>query len=159
MNMEQLAVLIYNAPRVYICGNGGSAANAMHMANDLIAVGIKAHALTADIATLTCIANDYGYDQVFSRQLMVFGSPSEVVICLSGSGNSKNILMALDVARHLRMISVAVTDGGEAADRADHHLQTPGGMQYAEEKQIHVGHLVSKMIFNMRGPIDVWDKQ
>lgn len=150
MNIEQLAVLIYNAPRVYICGNGGSAANAMHIANDLISVGIKAHALTADIATLTCIANDYGYEFVFSRQLLVFGERGDVVICLSGSGNSKNIINAILTAKSIDVTTVAITDGGEAADIADHHLQTPGGMQFAEEKQIHVGHLVSKMIRNMR---------
>lgn len=125
----KLAKAIKKAQRVYLCGNGGSAANAIHIANDLIAVGIKAQALTADIATLTAIANDFGYQQVFSRQLMVLGQPGDLLIALSGSGNSPNILNAVVTALDIGMEIVKIF-GNELGEN----------MQQAEETQIRLGH-------------------
>src|SRR5690349_307963 len=101
--------------RVYLCGNGGSAANAMHIANDLLygvgmgkAQGMRALALTADSTVMTCLANDVGYDTIFSKQLEVQASPGDVLIALSGSGNSPNIVRALEVAKELHMKSFAI---------------------------------------------------
>ena len=88
--------------QVFLAGNGGSAGNAIHLANDLIYAlskrqgsGIRVHALPANAATLTCLANDVGYDKVFSLQLSVLARPGDVLIVFSGSGNSPNILAAL----------------------------------------------------------------
>ena len=125
----QLAESIRKAKRVYIAGNGGSAANAIHIANDLISVGIKAHALTADVATLTAIANDYGYEYVFSRQLEVFAEKGDLLIAMSGSGTSQNILNAIREATWIGMdvFKIFGNERGEA-------------MQAAEESQLSLGH-------------------
>lgn len=139
----EIAELIRKAKRVYLCGNGGSAANAIHIANDLISVGVRAHALTADIATLTAIANDFSYKEVFSRQLKVFGEAGSVLIALSGSGNSDNILLALVEAKLVGLSTVAVVGnyGGPAAVLlADHVLRMGENMQAAEEAQLVFGH-------------------
>src|SRR6185503_5933163 len=98
-----LADLIRKAKRVWIAGNGGSAANAIHWANDLLSCGVRAQALTADVATLTAIANDYSYGAVFSHQLKVLGDPGDLFIALSGSGKSPNILQAIATAKEIGM--------------------------------------------------------
>ena len=108
ISVDDLIGLLMTANHVYLCGNGGSAANAIHIANDLVSVGIRAHPLTADVATLTAIANDYGYEFVFSRQLAVFAQRGDLLIVLSGSGNSENILQALASAKHLGIPSIAI---------------------------------------------------
>ena len=129
--------------RVYLIGNGGSAANAIHIANDLVSCGIRAHALCADVATLTAIANDFGYEHVFSRQLGVFADEGDMLIALSGSGNSPNILFALALAKELGLFTVAVLgDFGEAkaaslTDECERHGAT---MQEAENYQLKFGH-------------------
>lgn len=124
---------IRSARRTYLAGNGGSAANALHIANDLIACGIRAHALTGDVATLTAIANDEGFERVFVRQLEVFGTDRDVLILLSGSGRSPNILAAANYGRHIGM---AVHEIFGAAMGMD--------MQQAEEYQIRLGHALRK---------------
>jgi len=128
-----LAETIRHARRVYIIGNGGSAANAIHMANDLVACGVKAHALTADIATLTAIANDYGYPFVFSRQLGVYGERGDLLIAMSGSGKSTNILLAIEKAHEIGM-SVWRIFGNERGE----------DMQQAEEAQLKIVHELRK---------------
>ena len=91
---------------VFICGNGGSAANANHIANDLsIAAvrnskrGLKVESLGSNLAVITCIANDYGYEKIFSEQLKNKASKDDLLLVLSGSGNSKNILNAIKQAK------------------------------------------------------------
>ena len=93
---------------VFLCGNGGSAANANHWANDLIygagktgRGGIRAHSLAANTSVIMCLANDTGYENVFSGQLCVLASPGDILIALSGSGNSPNIIRALEEANLL----------------------------------------------------------
>jgi len=124
------------ARRVYIAGNGGSAANAIHMANDLISAGVKAHALTADVATLTAIANDYGYKHVFARQIAVFGEPGDLLIAMSGSGQSENIVEAINAAKAKGMVTYAITgryhEGARPVmDAADHCMPFGRDMQDA----------------------------
>ena len=123
------------AKRVYIIGNGGSAANAMHIANDLVSCGIRAHALTADIATFSAIANDYGYENVFSRQIEVFGESDDLLIALSGSGKSPNILKAIDTAQDIGM-SIWRIFGNERGEN----------MQQAEETQLKIGHDLMRVL-------------
>ena len=120
------------AGAVYIIGNGGSYANAMHIANDLIACGIRAH--TLDPATLTATANDYGYEHVFSRWLRVFANRGDLLIALSGSGKSLNILNAISVAEEIGMDVERVF----GAPRL--------GMQEAEERQVILGHELMRQL-------------
>ena len=112
---------------VFIVGNGGSAANATHLVNDLLACGVRA--FTLDVATLTASANDYGYETVFARWLRVVGEPGDLLIALSGSGKSANILNAVTVAEELGMYVHRVFGREQGL-----------GMQDAEEAQIHLGH-------------------
>lgn len=138
------------AKRVYLCGNGGSAANAIHIANDLVSCGVKAHSLTADVSTLTAIANDYGYEYVFSRQLFVFGEPGDLLIALSGSGNSQNIVNALLQAEQIGMNSWAIVGNAksEAAKIAKNIMVTERDMQTSEEAQLVLGHTIMKWLKN-----------
>ena|SRR3990167_7169557 len=125
-----LAERIKKAPHIYLIGNGGSYANAMHIANDLIACGVKAY--TLDPATLTAIANDYGYEYVFSRWLEMVGEKGDLLIALSGSGTSKNILLAIRIATLMGM-DVEKVFGAPKLD-----------MQEAEEFQIVWGHQIMR---------------
>lgn len=125
--MTELEKKIRKASRVFIIGNGGSYANAQHIANDLLACGIKA--FTLDAATLTATANDYGYEQVFKRWLAVVAQKDDLLIALSGSGKSPNILLACDEAKLIGM-DVYTIFGNERGQN----------MQIAEEHQLRVGH-------------------
>src|SRR3990167_8562312 len=115
------------ANRVFIVGNGGSYANAMHICNDLLACGIPA--FTLDPATMAASANDYGWDTVFERWLRTVGHRGDLLIALSGSGKSPNILKAVAAARELGM-KVHCIFGNERGE----------DMQQAEEAQIRIGH-------------------
>ena len=141
--------------KVFICGNGGSAANAIHLANDLhygiggcggdkVIGGIQVEALTANQGIVTCLANDIGYENIFSHQLQVKAAADDILIVLSGSGNSKNILKALRTAKQLKMKSVAILafDGGESLSLADVSIHfSINDMQIAEDTQLIVGHI------------------
>lgn len=129
--MSGLARRIRAAKRVYLIGNGGSYANACHIANDLLACGIKAY--TLDCSTLTASANDFGYESVFARWLKTVGEPGDLLIALSGSGKSANILSAILAASAIGMDVELVTD----------YLRTRD-MQQSEEDQIVLGHKLMK---------------
>lgn len=122
-----LVFALRRASRVYIVGNGGSYANAVHICNDLLNCGIKAY--TLDPATLTAYANDFGYETVFARWLRVVGEPGDLLVVLSGSGKSPNILKAIEVAEE-RGMEVFRIFGNERGE----------GMQKAEESQLVLGH-------------------
>jgi len=146
--IDKLVKFIRAAKHVYLCGNGGSAANAIHIANDLIAAGVRAHALTADVATLTAIANDYGYNKVFSRQIEVFGQKGDLLIVLSGSGCSQNIINALARAADKKMRTVSVFGAYNIVkyDWADLRIWTGNTMQAAEEYQLFLGHALMRRL-------------
>ena len=150
----RLAEDISAAKRVYLAGNGGSAANAIHIANDLVSCGIRAQALTADVSTLTAIANDFGYEHVFSRQLEVFGEPGDLVLVLSGSGRSPNILAALAKAKALGVKSWGLFGAWnglhEMAKLADCCIVFGKDMQEAEDHQLKVGHEVLRWLKEAR---------
>ncbi len=141
---------------VWICGNGGSAANAAHWANDFIypiaksaPKGIRITALTANPAVVTCLGNDIGYDLIFSRQLHTFSASGDILIVLSGSGNSPNILRALETGQELGLKSFAILgfDGGKAAALADVPLLFHvNDMQVAEDAQMVVCHALVKAL-------------
>lgn len=95
---QRLAELIKQANTVYLCGNGGSTSTAEHFATDLVKKGVRAFALSANSSVITMIANDYGYDQIFSKQLEIFANPEDLVIAISCSGTSPNIVAAQRIA-------------------------------------------------------------
>lgn len=130
---RDLTQAVRKAKRVYIVGNGGSAANAIHMANDLVSCKVRAHALTADVATLTAIANDYGYENIFSMQVEVFGEPEDLLIALSGSGKSPNILKAIESAERIGMSVYKIFGSDRGED-----------MQAAENSQVVICHELMK---------------
>lgn len=127
MDVADIAQRILFAPRTYIIGNGGSFANAMHIANDLQAMNIRAHCM--DPATLTAWANDFGYEYVFSKWILLHGEKRDALIALSGSGKSANILNACQAGKIIGMDVIKVF--GAEADL---------GMQDAEQAQLKLGH-------------------
>jgi D-sedoheptulose 7-phosphate isomerase len=143
---------------VYLCGNGGSAANAIHLANDFLygvglrkGKGLKVEALSANPAVVTCLANDLGYDHIFSAQLHVKGAPGDVLIALSGSGNSPNIIKAIERANAIGMKTFAILgfSGGKCKDLAQTSLHFPvDDMQIAEDLQTVVGHICMQRLLS-----------
>ena len=142
--------------KIFICGNGGSAANAMHIANDLTygagistGKGFNIEALPSNSSVITCLANDIGYDKIFSEQLRVKGCKKDILIVLSGSGNSKNILNALKMADKIGMKSYAILgyNGGKAKNLANISLHFKiNDMQISEDIQIVISHLLMKLL-------------
>ena len=131
--METLLDKVKKARRVYVIGNGGSYANAQHIANDLELRGIRAHVMNP--ATLTATANDHAYAYVYSRWIMLHGEPQDLLIALSGSGKSQNILNAISAATLIGM-TVHTIFGAELGQ----------DMQTAEEHQLVVGHELYKAL-------------
>ena len=122
--------------KVLACGNGGSACDAQHFAAEFIGrfererPGLAAIALNSDISILTAVGNDYGYEQVFSKQVQALGAPGDVLLAISTSGNSANVLAAIDIAHAKDMIVIALTGrgGGKIGSRlieTDVHLCVP----------------------------------
>lgn len=146
-----------NGRRVFVCGNGGSSANAVHLANDMhygIAKGrrpgLRMHALPANVAILTCLANDEGYDKVFSLQLEVEGNPGDILLVFSGSGNSPNILKVLEQAKKMGIRSFAILgySGGKAKAMADVPIHFAiDDMQISEDLQMIVGHMIMQWLY------------
>ena len=146
--------------RVFLCGNGGSAGNAIHLANDFLygtakktGNGIRAIALPANTAVLTCLANDIGYDYIFSEQLAVQAQKGDLLIALSGSGNSENIVRALEQASAMEVKSFAILgfSGGKSLQLADSAIHFPvNDMQIAEDLQLIVGHMVMQWLHTQR---------
>jgi len=131
--------------RLYIAGNGGSAADAQHLAAEFVCkLGqprnpLAAEALGADLATLTAIANDYAFADIFARQLQCKATPKDVFLALSTSGNSTNIVRALEVCRQLNIVSVFFggRNGGAAKELADISVIVPGS-DSARIQELHI---------------------
>lgn len=146
--------------QVFFCGNGGSAGNAIHLANDFLygiakrtGGGLKVQALSANSAVMTCLANDVGYDYIYSEQLAVLADSGDLLIVLSGSGNSPNILRVLERAKSMGVRSCAVLgySGGAAKSLADYAIHFPiDDMQIAEDMQLVVGHMLMKWLYANR---------
>ena len=148
--------------QVFFCGNGGSAGNAVHLANDYIygvakrtGGGIRAVALSANPAVMTCLANDVGYDHIYSEQLAVLANEGDVLVTLSGSGNSPNILKVLEQAKTMKVKSYAILGytGGKAKALADVAIHfSVNDMQIAEDLQLVVGHMLMQWLYENRPP-------
>ena|ERR1700730_3856449 len=136
---------------VYLCGNGGSAGNAIHLANDFLygagisnGIGLRVEALSANPAVLTSLANDVGYEDVFAEQVRVKANPGDILIVLSGSGNSANVVKALEMGNAKAMKTFAIL--GYSGGRCKEIAQIPihfeiHDMQISEDLQLIVGHI------------------
>ncbi len=139
-----------------ICGNGGSAADAQHLAAEMTGrlwklerPGLAALALTTDSSALTCIGNDYGFDRVFSRQLQALGRPGDVLLGISTSGNSPNVIEALRQARRMGISTLGFTGkgGGRLQPLADISLDVPVSFTaHVQECHIAMGHLLCFLV-------------
>ena len=145
-----------NEKNIFICGNGGSAGNANHIANDLLygagklnGKGLKIESLCANPSVITCLANDTGYENIFSEQLKVKGKEGDLLIVLSGSGNSKNVIKAAIEAKRMKIkvFSILGYDGGECKKISDHSLHTIiNDMQISEDLQLIIFHMCMKIL-------------
>lgn len=141
---------------VILFGNGGSAADAQHIAAELVGrflgerKALAAVALTTDTSALTAIANDYGYEHVFARQLLALGRPGDVAVAISTSGKSPNVLRAVEAARTLGLRVVGLTggDGGPLAGLVDVHLNVSASTlsPRIQETHILVGHVLCELV-------------
>lgn len=141
--------------QILLCGNGGSAANAAHLENDLMyglsptGKGVMARALVANESVMSCLGNDLGYDSIFAKQVEVYGRPGDVLIVFSGSGNSPNVLQAIHSAKQVGMTTMGVLgfEGGKAKSLLDVAIHFPVmDMQISEDLQMIVGHAVVQFL-------------
>jgi D-sedoheptulose 7-phosphate isomerase len=141
--------------KILWCGNGGSAADSQHLAAEIVGRyrrerrGLSSIALTTDTSILTSVGNDYGFEAVFSRQVEALGSEGDILVGISTSGNSRNVLAALETARALGLVTVAFTGagGGRMAPLAD-HLFAVDSRETARVQEAHIlaGHMICDWI-------------
>ena len=166
MNLADELVDCWKTRRqVFLIGNGGAGGSAVHLANDFMypvskrkGSGLRVQSLLANAAVITCIANDEGYDHIFAYQLATQASPGDVLIAISGSGNSPNIIEALREAKHIGMRSYAIVgfSGGEAKALADVAVHFAcDDMQIAEDAQMILGHMIMQHLYSQRDFVGV----
>lgn len=139
-----------------IFGNGGSAADAQHLAAEMVGRlyklerrGLAALALTTDTSALTCVGNDYGYSEIFSRQVEALAKKGDVVLGISTSGNSPNVLKAMALAKKIGCVTLGMSakDGGKLAKLCKVCLNVPASQpSYAQEAHITIGHLLCFLV-------------
>ena len=165
---QELRLAWIEGRQVYICGNGGSAANAMHMANDFhygtgacgpgpLLPGLRVDALPSNAGVITCLANDTDYANIYAHQLQVKGRPGDLLIVLSGSGNSANVVHALETATAMKIRSFAILafSGGRCLELAEVPIHFRiNDMQIAEDTQLVVGHLCMQWL-NRNKPTEI----
>jgi len=141
--------------KVLLFGNGGSSTDASHIAAEFVGryhrdrTPLPAIALGTDVATLTCIANDYTYDEIFARQVRAHGQKGDIVIAISTSGNSPNVLKGAEAARAIGLITVGWTGGkgGKLASLVDHCFIVPSTVTARiQESHITLGHVLCELI-------------
>jgi D-sedoheptulose 7-phosphate isomerase len=146
---------LHGGGKVLWCGNGGSAGDSQHLAAELVGRfrrerrGLASVALTTDSSALTAIANDYGYEAVFSRQVEALGAEGDILVGISTSGNSRNVIAALEAARAQGLVTVGFTGagGGRMAALAD-HLFAAASRDTARIQEAHIlaGHMICDWI-------------
>ena len=151
-----LAAAFSNGKKFLLFGNGGSAADAQHIAADFVnrfrieRRPLPALALTTDTSAITSIANDYDYKDIFAKQVKALGKEGDIALAISTSGNAENVLAAVDACKELKIISVGLTggDGGKLAKRADYLLCVSEGKNTARVQETHilVGHVICEMV-------------
>jgi D-sedoheptulose 7-phosphate isomerase len=141
--------------KIMFCGNGGSAADAQHLAAELMGRYLKdraplpALALTVDTSALTAIANDYSYEEVFARQLRGIGRQGDLLVGLSTSGDSANVVRAIEAARDMGVLTLVLTGqkGGRMAEIADHVIRVPATRTNSiQEMHIVIGHMLCGLV-------------
>ncbi len=146
---------LQNSRKIMFCGNGGSAADSQHLAAELIGryklnrKAMNAIALTVDTSILTAVGNDYGYDTIFRRQIEGLGQQGDVLIGLSTSGNSENVVQAFQLARDMGISTIALTGqgGGKMKELADFCVNVPSNAtNHIQEMHIAVGHLICELV-------------
>ena len=153
---EMMATSFRAGGKLLLCGNGGSAADCQHFATELVSVmekefqrpGLSAIALTTDTSFLTAFSNDFGYERVFERQVRAHGRPGDVLIGISTSGNSANVLRAMEAAREMGMKSIGLTgNGGRLASAADVAISIPSSdTQQIQEAHLAVEHILCDLV-------------
>jgi D-sedoheptulose 7-phosphate isomerase len=150
-----LAVCLARGGKILLCGNGGSAADAQHLAAELVnrfeldRPPLAAIALTTDTSILTAVGNDFDFTQIFSKQVQALGAPEDVLVGISTSGNSENVVLAFKAARENSLITMALTggDGGKLADISDIRITVPAqSTALIQEIHIAVGHLLCRLV-------------
>lgn len=143
--------------KIIFCGNGGSAAISQHLSAELMGKyklnrsPMAAISLTTDTSAITAIANDYGFEYTFSRQLLGIGKSGDVIIGISGSGNSSNLVEVLKTAKEMDIKTVAFLGelGGEMADFAEISLKVPSSTtNYIQELHLIAGHIICGLVEN-----------
>ena len=158
-SIEEAAKLLINCLKnsgtVFWCGNGGSASDSQHLAGELVGrfVGdrkpLKSIALTADSAVMTCIVNDYGYKHLFSRQIEALGVETDVLVGISTSGNSENVIQAFKIAkeRGITTIGLLGKGGGGASALVNQSIIVPSkSTARIQEMHILIGHILCDLI-------------
>jgi D-sedoheptulose 7-phosphate isomerase len=158
---REICSALENGHKVLLYGNGGSAADAQHIAAEWVGRfqrerrPLPALALTTNTSILTCIGNDYGYDQVFLRQVRALGRQGDIAIAISTSGNSANVLVATEAANETGMVTVGFTggDGGKLGCRVKHHFNVPHkSTARVQEIHIMIGHILCELVDdNLKG--------
>lgn len=160
---DMLADTIRRGNKVMFCGNGGSAADSQHLAAEFTGRFIKdraplaAMALSTDSSALTCIGNDYAFDQVFVRQVQALGRPGDCLVGISTSGNSSNVVLAIEHARANNMVTVGLLgrDGGRLAALCDVAIIVPSATTARiQEAHILIGHTLCGAVEARLGLID-----
>lgn len=157
--IEEVSKLIANAfengHRLYLCGNGGSAADAQHLAAEFTGrfysdrEPLPAEALHVNTSFLTAVANDYSYDQIYERAIKAYGRKGDVLIGISTSGNSKNILLAQKEAKERGMYVISFTGeaGGKMKDSCDYLFNVPStDTPRIQESHILIGHIICQLV-------------
>ena len=152
---EKAVSVLKKEGTIFWCGNGGSASDSQHLAAELVGrfekdrPPLKSIALNTDTSIMTAISNDYSYDLVFKRQLEVLGNKKDLLIAISTSGNSKNIIKVLEEAKKKELYSVALLgkNGGEAKNIADLSIIIPSqSTARIQEMHILIGHLICSFV-------------
>ncbi len=154
-NIESVCIKINdcleNNGKLLICGNGGSASDAQHISAEFVGrfvkerKGLPSIALNTDTSALTAIGNDYGYENIFSRQIESLANKEDILIVISTSGNSKNIISAIRAAKNLdcKVIGLLGNDGGEALKMIDYAVVVPSDITaHIQEMHILIGHII-----------------
>ncbi len=153
--VEVIVKAFAEGKRVYFCGNGGSAADAQHLAAEFSGrfysdrKALPAEALHCNTSYLTAVANDYSFDQIYSRLIVGIGQEGDVLIGISTSGNSENILKAIETAKEKKMITVGFTgeSGGRLKTKSDYLVNIPStDTPRIQECHIMVGHIICQLV-------------
>lgn len=143
--------------KVLLCGNGGSAADAQHLAAEFVGrfkknrVSLPAVALTTDTSILTAVGNDFGFNQIFARQVEALGKKEDILYAFSTSGNSRNVILAIESAKKIGLTTIGFLGkgGGEAAEKVDIAIVVPSdNTPRIQEEHITIGHIIFEAVEN-----------